>query len=141
MLSHEKELSEIKTAPDFVSAVFPVRTLMVCEEVVPACHGDTDLHQEVPVHPKLPSDHPGLCQCHDASVCSDGYEGAVLPSQRHLQPPHHGEPVPRGSTATQASHQTQRLPQLHHHLQRGIRLDTCTLVLVQHEIAHYFLTN
>lgn len=48
----------------------------------------------------------------------------MLPAQRHLQPSHHGEQVPRGPTATPTSHQTRRLPQLHRLLQRGIRLDT-----------------
>lgn len=97
----------------------------VCEEAVPACHGATELHQEVPVQQQeLPPDHSGLCECHNAPVCSDDYEGTVLPAQRHLQPAHHGEQVPRGPTAAPTPHQTQRLPQLHHLLQRGIRLDT-----------------
>lgn len=97
---------------------------MVCEEAVPARHGVALLHQEVSVHQqKLASHHPGLCQRHAASVCADGHEGALLSTQRLVQPTHHGEQVPRAPTAAQASHQAQRLPQLHHLLQCGVRLD------------------
>lgn len=60
--------------------------------------------------------HPGLCQCQLASVCPDQHEGAVLPAQAQSQSSHHGEQVPRGPPAAPTPHQTQRLPQLHHHL-------------------------
>lgn len=95
---------------------------MACEEVNPEPRGAAQAHQEAPVpQQKLTAAHPVLCQCHGAAVCPDRHGGAVLPTQRHLQPPHHGEQVPRGPPAAQASHQTGRLPQLHHLLQRGVR--------------------
>lgn len=109
----------------FASAVRHISPkLPDCEEAEPARHSVTRLHQEAPVQQKLPAYHPGLCQRHHAPVWPDGFEGAVFPTQGHLQPPHHRKQVPRGIEATPAPQQGQRLPQLHHLLQRGDRWDT-----------------
>lgn len=110
----------------FVLALCPIRSkVVVCEKVIPECHGAIWIHQQALLpHAETCADHLGLCQCHIASVCSDRYEGTLLPTQRYVQPTHHGKQVPRSPAAATASHQTQCLPQLHHLLQCGIRLDT-----------------
>lgn len=110
----------------FVLALCPIRSkVVVCEKVIAECHGAIWIHQQALLPPAgTCEDHIGLCQCHIASVCSDRYEGTLLPTQRYVQPTHHGKQVPRSPAAATASHQTQCLPQLHHLLQCGIRLDT-----------------
>lgn len=93
------------------------------EEAATAGRSLSRFPQEVAVRrQEAPPNHPGLCQRQLASVRPDQHEGAVLPAQAHRHPSHHGEQVPRGPLAAPTPHQTQRLPQLHHHLQRGDRL-------------------
>lgn len=125
-MSSKKALSEIKMPLVFVLALCPIRSkVVVCEKVIPECHGAIWVHQQALLpHAETCADHLGLCQCHIASVCSDRYEGTLLPTQRYVQPTHHGKQVPRSPAAATASHQTQCLPKLHHLLQCGIRLDT-----------------
>lgn len=93
------------------------------EETATAGHRLGCFPQEVAVwRQEAPPNHPGLCQRQLATVRPDRHEGAVLPTQAHRHTSHHREQVPGGPPAAPTPHQTQHLPQLHHHLQRGDRL-------------------
>lgn len=118
----------IKILHDLLLVGYLTRSaITVCEEVGPSCHGFTKCPQEAQLcQQELPTDHPGLCQCHTATVCSDRYERTLFSTQRHCQPSYHGEQVPRSHQATPTSHQAQRVSQLHHLLQCGIRSETET---------------
>lgn len=106
----------------FASVMHHIRPKFpVCEEAEPVHYGVAGFHQEVSVQQQKLPHQSGLCQRHHAWVWTDGLEGAVLPSQGHRQPPHHRKQIPRGLAATPAPQQAQRLPQLHHLLQRGDR--------------------